>query len=268
MGLVSVPAVLERFDVDCFESFLGVQLEQLESGEVVLVGFKRGGQGAQGPVEKDGRVQLGDALLCIDEVPIGLVQYEVVLQKLRASQRPISLRFGRTDETIQHKVRERVLSNNAESRKRQELARLREIEAERRQREAQKAQQQEAASPSTSTRPAVYTARDLAGSRFRGFPKSAFLVIALLCASTFMYFIGITESSSWLRLSKREEEFEEEAFVAQKATIDAGFAPSDRAHASAQSKHLRDTFHSDHAPLEENDAAPAEEGKIEVEATP
>lgn len=242
---MSVPPVFERFDVDCFDQALGVQLDQLETGEVVLLAFTRDGNSLPGPVERDGRAQVGDALLCIDEVPISLVNYDVVLQKLRASQRPISLRFGRTDESLQHKVRDRVLKNGAKSRQRQELARLREIEAERRQRERTKAQldSESAAAAATATNfSVVYTAKDLAVSRFRGFPRSVLIAITLLSLLILLYAFGFIEM-----YGQHSDQFQEEAFMVQKADIDAAFTPSDNAHAAAQTlnnAHLRPSLRS------------------------
>jgi hypothetical protein len=119
-GLVRLPLVLERFDVEVRDSQLGLRLCQLESGAVVLLA----------DAVLDGReLRVGDALLCINEIPIELLKYDAVLARLRDAPRPMSLSLGRTEPAVAEQVHSRALLVASKARQQQERARQLEMQA-------------------------------------------------------------------------------------------------------------------------------------------
>jgi hypothetical protein len=123
-ALVRLPLVLERFDVEVRDAQLGLRLGQLESGPgsgaVVLLA----------DAALDGReLRVGDALLCINEVPVELLRYDAVLARLRDAPRPVSLTLGRTEPAVAEQVHARALEAASKARQQQEQARQLEMQA-------------------------------------------------------------------------------------------------------------------------------------------
>ena len=87
-----------------------------------------------------GLVRQGDALLCINEVPIEFESYGNVLATLRG-EFPITLTFGRTSEELAREVREDVIRRALQVRESEDRKRLEDLEAARIQRENEQRRQ-------------------------------------------------------------------------------------------------------------------------------
>lgn len=82
----------------------------------------------------------GDALLCINEVPIEFEAYGNVLQTLKG-EFPLTLTFGRTSEELAREVREDFIRRALKVRETEDRKRLQELEAARAQREKEQRRQ-------------------------------------------------------------------------------------------------------------------------------
>jgi hypothetical protein len=75
------------------ERAIGIKVEQKNSAVVVVKSFHELSPGIPSPAES--KVALGDALLSINGESVEFLTYKTLLQKIRASGRPLELRFAK-----------------------------------------------------------------------------------------------------------------------------------------------------------------------------
>jgi len=159
-------------------------------------------KGGKGPVESHGSIRVGDALLCIDEVPIELLSFEHVLKKLKDAERPVSLTFGRTDKDTMEQVERRIDNSSKKLRDVNEHARLLELEEQRRVRTQatnfvtadgtkrttkQSAQQNDTESSRVAR--TVYTANDFKTDPFKTFNRVVLIIFVILSLAMIGYML-------------------------------------------------------------------------------
>ena len=82
--------------VVCHGGPLGLKVTQIAStGFVVIKSFHLLPSGEPGPAERNGSCKVGDALLSINDESVEGLTYAELLERIRTSTRPMTMRFGK-----------------------------------------------------------------------------------------------------------------------------------------------------------------------------